>query len=449
MTSITKASTRPNFVLECSDTGFLDAIQIFNSAIQTKPRCVAICRSLNDIRDALAYARAAKLPVSIKSGGHNVAGLSLCQDGLVLDLSRMKSISVDGLTARVQSGVTWGELDRETQKYGLAVPGGTVTSTGVAGLTLGGGVGWLVGRNGLTCDHLIAAKVLLADGTLVDANEEDHPDLIWALRGGGGNFGVVVEFTFRLVTTPAVLATSIIVSMSNAVDALDRFGRVTAEGIPFDISTAPTLMTRKNGKRILSIDVVATCDSDRMAEAVTDEVVQRLGVGDPIVNGKSYIDAQMMLDSAFSERRRCYWRSAYVPAVHRDFAETLIDAFEKAPSSRTVILLEHLHGAYANSLTPAAFSQRHWPYNVALAAQWSDPSDDQKNKDWCCDTYDRLLSSGKGAGYLNYFGVGDLNAVAKAYSPDNLTRLRRVKGVYDPDNFFRANHNILPVSASD
>jgi FAD/FMN-containing dehydrogenase len=429
---------------------------IWNGAIDRRPACIARCTGVADVVAAVRFARARELAVAVRSGGHGVGGHALCDDGLVVDLSHMKGIRVDpaARTARAEAGVLWGELDRETQLHGLATVGGIVTHTGIAGLTLGGGIGWLMRKHGATVDNLVSVDLVTAEGELLTASEDQNPDLFWGLRGGGGNFGIVTSFEYRLHPVgPTVLAGPAFHLLEDAPDVL-RFYREFIAAAPdelttiFDLSVAPPLPflpEEVHGKPIVMVGACYAGSPDEGAE-----VVRPLKqFGRPIVDllePKPYTALQSTFDPLVPHGWHRYWKSVELPPLTDDAIDTLVEHSSAPTSPKSYTIVFQLGGALARvGEDETAFSQRDAAHNVNINAVWTEEDPDaERHIAWARDFFDAMQSHAGGRVYLNFLGEEGGNRVRQAYGARNYERLVELKRAYDPTNFFRLNQNIEP-----
>jgi FAD/FMN-containing dehydrogenase len=436
--------------------GYDAARRIWNGAIDRHPACIARCTGVADVVAAVGFARERDLPVGVRSGGHGVGGHALCDGGLVIDLSPMKGIRVDpaARTARAEAGVLWGELDRETQLHGLATVGGIVTHTGIAGLTLGGGIGWLMRKHGATVDNLLSADVVTAQGEIVTASEEENPDLFWAIRGGGGNFGVVTSFEYRLHRVgPIVLAGPVFHLLEDAPEVL-RFYREFVAAAPDELTTIfelelapplPILPEEVHGKPIL---MVGACYAGSPAEGA--EVVSPLKeFGNPVVDllePKPYTALQSMFDPLVPHGWHRYWKSVELPPLTDDAIDTLVEQTSRITSPRSYTIIFQLGGALGRVAEDAtAFSQRDAAHNLTVNAVWIEEDPDaERHIAWARDFFDAMQPHAGGRVYLNFLGEEGGNRVRQAYGARNYERLVELKRAYDPTNFFRLNQNIEP-----
>jgi FAD/FMN-containing dehydrogenase len=446
-------------VLIQGDAAFDGARRLWNAMIDRRPTVIARCRGTADVMQAVRFARAQGLPVAIRGGGHNVAGHAACDGGLMIDLSEMRTVHVDPerRIAVVEGGATWADVDRETQAFGLATPGGLISETGVAGLTLSGGFGYLRGRHGLTIDNLLAADVVTADGTLVRASAEDNPDLLWALKGGGGNFGVVVRFEFALHTVgPEVLFIAPIYYLE-AGPAPIRAWRdyVTAHdedlAMICEFSTVPEdneFPREAWGKKVFALVGIAT-GAPEDAEALA-KPVRELG---PLVTDFSgrmaYSDIQQLFDAQTPfGAMRCYWKARYLTELSDAMIDLAMENAARAPSPNTISSLWNMGRAVqAVPAEATAFGDRSMGWMYSADAVWAAPADDAPNIDWARQSWERAAPFGhEGRAYLNFPGHGEDAALTSEAFGENYGRLSNIKAKYDPGNMFRFNQNIAPAS---
>jgi FAD/FMN-containing dehydrogenase len=443
-------------VLVPESPGYDAARRIWNGAIDRRPACIARCAGVADVVAAVRFARERELTVSVRSGGHGVGGHALCDGGLVIDLSPMKGIRVDAAarTARAEAGVLWGELDRETQLAGLATVGGIVTHTGIAGLTLGGGIGWLMRKHGATVDNLLSADVVTADGDVMTASEERDADLLWGLRGGGGNFGVVTSFEYRLHPVgPAVLAGPIFHPLDRAPEVL-RFYREFAAAAPDELTTIfnlrlapplPFLPPEVHGRPIV---MIGACYAGAVEDGL--EAVRPLKeLGTPIVDllePKPYVALQSMFDPSVPHGWHYHWKSVELPALTDAAIDTLVERVSALTSPRSYCIVFQLGGALSRVPPGAtAYSQRDAAFNVNINAVWTpDDRDGDRHVAWARAFFDAMTPHARGRVYLNFLGDEGRERVRAAYGDDVYERLRALKRTYDPTNFFRLNQNVAP-----
>lgn len=427
-----------------------DARRVHNGLIDRRPAVIARCRGDADVQAAVRAGRERGLEIAVRGGGHNVAGNAVCDGGLVIDLSTMRGVHVDtgARTARVQGGATWGDYNRETQVYGLASTGGVVSSTGVSGLTLGGGLGWLMGKHGLAADNLRAVTMVGPSGEVVRASADEHADLFWAVRGGGGNFGVATWFEFEVHPVgPTVTAGLVAHPFSAARDVL-RFYRDFTTSLPDELTAFGGLLHAPDGSgaKLAAIVVCHVGDLDAGSRAV--EPVRRFG--SPAIDAVGpmpYTVVNTLFDAGFPRGALNYWKSNFLAALSDEAIETLIERFQMCPSPMGAMLLEHFHGAATRvAPTATAFPHRSVGYNLLVVGEWMNPAESDGNIAWTRGSYAALskhFASGRYANYLNAEEVRDEGAVAAAFGP-NWTRLRDLKRRYDPNNVFHLNQNIRP-----
>jgi FAD/FMN-containing dehydrogenase len=433
-------------LLRPGDPGYDAARTIDNAMIDRRPAVIVRCAGVADVRAAVDFARDRKLVVSVRGGGHNVAGNAVCDGGLMIDCSPMKGVRVDPVTrtARAEPGVTWGDFDLETQAFGLATTGGVISTTGIAGLTLGGGVGWLNGRFGLACDNLIAADVVTADGGLLHASEQEHEDLFWGLRGGGGNFGIVTSFAYRLhALGPTVLSGPVFHPATRAREVLRFFREFTATA-PDELTTYAGLLTGPDGTPLVGIVPCYAGPPERGEKLV--EPLRKFGP--PVVDQigpMPYLAVQHMFDPAFPPGRFNYWKSSLAPRISDELVEAIVDHMARVPSPHSAVMLEHYHGAYARKRPDeTAYHHRATTYDVVIIANWTDRADTERNVAWARSLFQAVQPQVSSGVYVNFLDADDgADRVRAAYGA-NYDRLVELKRRYDPTNFFRMNQNIRP-----
>jgi len=444
------AKTFTGQFLRPSDQDYEEVRKVHNGLVNKRPALIARCRGVADVVDAVQLARTQNLEVAVRGGGHNVAGRATVNDGLMIDLSPMKGIYVDPRTrtARAQGGVTWGEFNRETQVHGLATTGGVVSTTGIAGLTLGGGIGWLMGKYGLALDNLASVELVTADGGILRASEDDNADLFWAVRGGGGNFGVAASFEYRVHPVgPTIMGGLVCHQFSAARDVLKFFREVTASA-PDDMMLVAALLGAPDGSGA-KLAAMAAGHCGPISDGET--AMRRLQTfGDPVLDtiGRiSYCGLNTMLDAGYPKGALNYWKSHFLRDLSDDAIETMIDAFEKCPSPMSGILVEHFHGAAARiGVSDTAFPLRSAGYNLLVLSQWMNGADNERCINWARESYSAMqpfVGLGRYSNYLDDDEAGDPSAAA--YGP-NFRRLQEIKAKYDPENFFHINQNIRPLS---
>ena len=431
--------------------GYDEARTIWNRMIDRRPALIARCAGVADVETAVRFARDHDLLISVRGGGHNVTGHAVCEGGLMIDLSPMKGTRVDpeGGVVRAEPGLTWKELDTATQRYQLATTGGIVSTTGVAGLTLGGGHGWLMRKHGLTCDNVVAIEIVTADGQRLRASPEEHPELFWGVRGGGGNFGVITAFEFRLHPLATILGGLVLYPMQRARDVLDAY-RECALTAPDELTLMLLITTWHDGRPVIA---VALCYSGEVA-AGERLVLPLRRLGAPILDGvrpMAYAELQTMFDST-NPPGRWYYRTGYLDGAMMQGArfvdELIAHADFPSPSPMSRIVIEQLGGAMARVPTDAtAFVHRAAPFDLIVIAGGFSPEDTDKNVTWARETSVAMRAFMSGAAYVNYLGAdAGTDAVRAAYGPA-YERLVALKHRYDPHNVFRLNQNIRPLSS--
>jgi len=435
-------------LLQPSDAGYDEARRVHNGLIDKRPVLVARCFGVADVVDAVKLARTLNLEVAVRGGGHNVAGRATCDGGLMIDLAPMKGIHVDPIarTARAQGGVLWKELNRETQLHGLATTGGVVGSTGIAGLTLGGGLGWLMPKYGLALDNLRSAELVMADGSVTRASATERPDLFWAIRGGGGNFGIATSLEYTLHPVGPVIYGGVAAHpLQKGADVL-RFYRDTCASLPDEAMLVAGLQHAPDGSGLkLAAIVGAHCGSLEAGEATLKPVKQ---FGPPVMDALGpipYTVLNGLLDGAFPKGALNYWKAQFLTELSDEAIGVLIDRYNACPSPMSFIILEHFHGAASRvPVDHTACATRITGFNAVILSQWLDPAESDRHIAWARDTYSALQPFLGATRYLNYLeddAPGDPAAVAYGA---NYARLRDLKAKYDPDNFFRGNVNIRP-----
>ena len=445
----TLAGTFSGQLLKPADAGYEEARKVHNGLVDKRPRLIARCRGVADVVDAVKLARQLNLEVAVRGGGHNVAGRATVDDGLMIDLAPMKGIHVDpsARVVRAQGGVTWAELNRETQLHGLAVTGGVVSSTGIAGLTLGGGLGWLMGKYGLALDNLRAVEVVTAEGQILRADQNEHADLFWALRGGGGNFGVATSFEYRLHPVGPLITGGLVAHpFARARDVLRYFRDVT-RALPDDFMVFAGLIHAPDGSGA-KLAAMVTCHCGPLAEG--EKAVRPLKqFGPPAMDAigpMPYCQLNSMLDAAYPKGALNYWKSSFLSQLSDDAIDMMIERFARCPTPMGQMLLEHFHGAATRvQPTDTAFPHRADGYNLLVLGEWADATQTTSCIAWTRETY-AAMEPFMGAGrYVNYLADDESgDPVAAAYGP-NYQRLREIKSKYDPKNFFRVNQNIRPL----
>jgi FAD/FMN-containing dehydrogenase len=438
-----------------ADPGYDEARVVFNAMIDRRPALIVRCAGVADVLAAVTFARATGLLVAVRGGGHNVTGSAVCDGGLVIDLSTMKGVRIDpaARTIRAEPGLTWGEVNHDLQTFGLAAAGGYVSTTGVPGLTLGGGLGWLVRKHGLACDNLRSADVVTADGDLVRASPTEHDDLFWGLRGGGGNFGIVTSFEFDVHPAGVVQAGLLVYPIEAASDLL-RFWRDYARAAPEPLTSgvllvsapaAPFVPLEAQGTPVLAIFVVYAGPLD-----AGEQVLRPLRAHTPplldLVQPMPYSAVQTMADVLWPPGSLNYWKSSFTDDLSEEAVAILLDFFARAPSPLDSIILEHNGDGAMNRVGggDTAFGQRSFPFNLLVTALWADPAQTDENLAWTRGLWEAMRPHTSDAAYLNYVGDEGEDRVKSSYGRSNYQRLVALKQKYDPTNFFRLNQNIAP-----
>ena len=432
-------------VIRPDDPGYDDARAVFNAMIDRRPLAIVRCRDARDVAAGIRYARDHDLVLSVRGGGHGVAGNAGCDGGIMLDLSAMKDVTVDPAqrTAHAGPGLLLGELDAATQRYGLATPLGVMSGTGIAGLTLGGGLGWLNAQYGLACDNLIGAEVVTADGDILQVGPDEHPDLLWGLRGGGGNLAVVTSFIYRLHPVSSVLAGALTHPWAATREVL-RHHHVFMASAPDELTSAVSLGLDAAGAPAVTIVV---CWSGDPAEG--ERVLRPLrSFGPPIgdsIGLLPYLDWQRAADPAFPRGRLHYWKSGFLRHLTDAALDALLALPPTTPTPAVGIGLQGLRGAAARVPVEAtAFPHRAEQYDLLSLAQWSDPARTDEQVGWTRAAFDAVRPHLEDAVYVNNLGTEGAERVRSAYGP-NHARLAALKLAYDPANVFRLNQNVPPA----
>jgi FAD/FMN-containing dehydrogenase len=439
------------------DSGYDDARKIWNGAIDRRPGLIARCKSVAGVRAAVRFAREHELLVAVRGGGHGVGGHAVCDGGVVVDLSPMRCLAVDPAARRVraEAGVLWGELDAASQPFGLATTAGIVTHTGIAGLTLGGGIGWLMRKHGATVDNLVAAEVLTADGGLVTASEQEHPDLFWGIRGGGGNFGVITSFTYRLHPVgPTVLAGPIFYPMQEAAGVLRRYRDAVADA-PDELTTIVNLRTAPPLEFIPSelhgrpIVAVIACYAGQIAAG--ERILAPLRrLGTVLFDGlepKPYLDLQRMFDPGVPHGWHYHWKTWELPPLADAAIDVLAEHCAVPPTPQSYCIIFQLGGAMARvGEDDTAYSQRDAAHNVNINAVSLPEHDPAAATRWAHELHAGLEPFAEERAYINFLADEGQDRVRAAYGERKYERLVALKTQYDPSNLFRLNHNIAPRS---
>jgi FAD/FMN-containing dehydrogenase len=420
--------------------------KVWNGTIDKRPALIARCAGAADVIAAVTFARDQDLLVSVRGGGHSVAGKAVCNGGLMIDLARMKEIQTDPVTqrARVEGGALLGDLDRATQTFGLATTAGVVTHTGVAGLTLGGGVGRLAHKYGLACDNLLSVDIVTAEGRVLKASATENTDLFWGIRGGGGNFGIVTTFEFRLHPVgPRVLGGTVIYPMAKARATL-KFYYEYSQTTPDEVSTDAFLLTLPNGDQAFAIDA---CYIGPIEQG--ERVLQPLRkFGPPLVDQigpTAYLDLQASGDAFFPTGLCYYYKSHFMKEISDEAIEALVTHFATVPSPRSLVIFQQYGGAVSRvGQADTAFGHREAQYNFIPASAWTDPTESEQHLNWAREAWDVMSPFSTGGVYVNNLAEEGEEQVRAAYGP-HYDRLVALKNKYDPTNFFRLNANLKPT----
>ena len=433
-------------LMAADHAGYENARHVWNGNIDRRPGLIARCAGVADVQQAVTFAQTHLLRLSIRGGGHSAPGYGTNDGGLVIDMAAMKGIRVDPVarTARAQGGVIWRELDHETQAFGLATTGGTVSNTGVVGLTLGGGLGWLMGKHGLAVDNLISADVVTADGQLRTASATEHPDLFWALRGGGGNFGVVTSAEYRLHEVSQVLGGLVLFPLDQARDVL-LFYRDFCGTLPDEAEAYLALLTAPQGMPAVAL-ILGYNGPIAEGEKV---LAPARGFGKPIadlVGPLPYSARQKILDDPNATHGlHRYWRSAFTEKIPDELIHVLADGASRFSSPLSAIIFFYMHGAATRvASAETAFAPRRPLWDVDLVGQWASAGESADHIAWVKSLWGRIEPHLLGTAYVNHLSSDDRPEKVRASFGENYGRLRQVKGVYDPANVFRMNANIAP-----
>ncbi len=436
-------------LLRSADAGYDEARKVHNGLVDKRPVLIARCRGVADVVDAVKLARSLNLEVAVRGGGHNVAGRAAVDGGLMIDLAPMKGIHVDprARTARAQGGVTWAEFNRETQLHELAVTGGVVSTTGIAGLTLGGGLGWLMGKYGMALDNLRSVDIVTAEGELLRTSKDEAPDLFWAVRGGGGNFGVATSLEYQLHPVgPTVTGGLVAYPFERARDLL-RFFRDSTAALPDEHTLFAGLIHAPDGSGT-KLAVMVTCHCGPLAAG--EKAMQQLKqFGSPAMDALGpvpYCQLNGMLDAAYPKGALNYWKSSFLARLSDDAIDAMVECFARCPTPMGQMLIEHFHGAVTRvGVSDTAFPHRADGYNLVVLAEWMEPAHNERCIAWARKSYAQLEPFFASGRYVNYLGDDEAgDPVAMAYGP-NYRRLQELKTKYDPSNFFHMNQNIRPL----
>ena len=444
-------------IIQAGDPDYDDARQVWNAMIDKYPALIARCTGADDVIAAVNFAREHDLPLAVRSGGHNVAGNAVCDDGLVIDLSLMNKVLVDAETrvAQVEAGATLGVVDRVTQRHGLATPTGNISRTGIAGLTLSGGLSWLRRKFGMSVDNLLAVEIVTADGRLRRADADEHPDLFWAVRGGGGNFGVVTSFEFRLHPVgPEILFLTTMYPIESGRQVLTAWRdwtltapeEASTDCLFWSIPASPPFPEPLHGTPVVVVGGMYVGRKEeglsvfRPLRQIDEAVIDMTG---PM----PYVEAQSMFDPFFTEGSRQYWKSLYLDELSDGAIKAIVERATQRPSARTMVPIRHLGGAISRvSDTETAVANRSAQYLFSADVTWDDSADDEANIAWTREFWREMHRFSEGGLLLSFPGMGEEGQrLVKAAHGPNHERLVALKNKYDPANLFRHNQNIRPA----
>ena len=442
-------------VIYPKDADYDQARKIYNAMIDKRPALIARCAGAADVVASVNFARKNNLLVAVHGAGHNVAGNSVCEGGIVIDLSAMKGIRIDlsERTARVEPGLTWGEVSQELQTFGLAATGGFVSTTGVSGLTLGGGLGWLLRKHGLAIDNLLSVDVVTADGRLLSASATKNEDLFWGVRGGGGNFGIVTSFEFKVHPAGIVLAGMVLHPVTKGREAL-RFWRDFAVKSPEEFTEGALLFNAPaelplpdvlHQNSVLGLGGVYTGSLETGEEALRP--LRQFGPpAADIIQPMPYSIAQTLPDFLWPRGFHNYWKSSFLNELSDGAIDTILEFYTKAPSRQTVVVIEHTGNGAMNRIgdDETAFGHRDCPFNFLITSVWTDPKDSEANIKWTREFWEAMKPYMTEAVYVNYMGDEGEERIKSAYGEEKYNRLVTLKKKYDPTNLFCLNQNIKP-----
>jgi FAD/FMN-containing dehydrogenase len=435
-------------VLRPTDEGYDEARTIHNGMIDRRPTLIARCAGVADVMTSVRFARDQQLLVSVRGGGHGVAGFSVCDGGLMIDLSRMRGVRVDAVrqTVRAEGGATWGDFDHETQAFGLATTGGVARPTGIAGLTLGGGHGFLMRKYGLACDNLLSVDLVTVEGRLLTASANEHADLFWGLRGGSGNFGIATSFEYRLHEVGPVLGGMLIYPLARAKEVLRIYRDVTSAA-PDDLFMHAILATLPDGTQAVAVLV---CYAGQVAEG--ERLLSPLRAYGPLLDDQvgpmPYVTLQSIVENVNPPGMRNYWKSDFLTQLSDDAIDLLVEEYPSVPAPHTHLVIEQMGGAVSRiGEDEMAVSHRDAPYNAIIVGMWDEPAEDERTIAWVRRVWEALRPFSSGGVYVNYqMGDEGEDRVRAAYGDEKYERLVALKNKYDPNNMFRLNQNITPIA---
>jgi hypothetical protein len=431
-------------VLASDSPDYHVARRIWNGMIDRRPAFIVRPASIADVMQAVRIAREYQLPVCVRGGGHSVAGKSVVNDAMMIDLSLMNDIQINpGVHSAVaQGGANWADFDRECERYQLATTGGVISSTGVCGLTLGGGIGWLMGKHGLSCDNVVSADLVSADGSHLTVSASQNEDLFWAIRGGGGNFGIVTALEFRLHSLASVHGGLMLYPRSSAIDLLRQYRDITVDAP--DELTAYAALLIGHGHPMAAI---AMCHSGSPSEGA--KASRQFCLAEPpavdLMGEKKYTEVQSMLDFTAPAGQHYYFKCPFLRELTDEAIRAIVEYSESLPTEQTQVVIEHMHGGASRvPATQTAFGLRRTHYSINIMPAWSDPATAEKCIDWARGFGSALEAFGASDAYVNYLSDEGPSAVRASYGV-NYERLVQLKKKYDPDNFFQSNQNIPPA----
>jgi FAD/FMN-containing dehydrogenase len=427
-----------------------EARRVHNGLVDKRPAVIAQCAGSADVAQAVRFARERSLEIAVRGGGHNVGGRATVDGGMMIDLSLMKHVFVDpaARTARVAGGTLWAQVNRETQAHGLATTGGVVSSTGVGGLTLGGGLGWLMPKYGMSLDNLSSVEMVLADGRIVRAADSENADLFWAVRGGGGNFGVASSFEFRLHEVGPMVSGGLVAWPAERAREVLRHFRDLARGADDNLMLVAALITGPDGATKLCAIAAGYFGPSTQGEAALKPIKS---FGQPVMDSMGpipYTQLNAMLDESYPRGARNYWKSRFIDELSDQAIEGIVASFLECPSPMGQVVIEHFHGA-ATRIAPdhTAYALRQTGFNVLLLSQWQAAAADAAGTSWARTSYAALAPVVGSRRYVNYLDNDDAdNATLESAYGANLRRLRSIKAKYDPENVFHLNVNVTPAS---
>jgi FAD/FMN-containing dehydrogenase len=428
-----------------TDAGYDVARRIWNASIDKHPGLIARCSGVADVVRAVKFARTNDLLVSVRGGGHNVGGRALCDDGVVIDLSALKGVFVDprARTVRAQAGATLGDVDRETHVHGLAVPFGVVSRTGIAGLTLGGGVGWLVRKYGLTCDNLLSCEVVTAKGDIVSASDEINADLFWGLRGGGGNFGIVTSFLYRAHPVSIILGGLVVHARDQAGGVLRHYRDFMASA-PEEVTAYAGLLSTPDGMPAVGL-IACYCGDHAEGERVLKPLRE---FGSPLLDAIQPMPfplMQKLIDGAFPDGNYNYWKSTFLKELSDEAIDVIVEQANRGRSPLSTVVVEFYGGAPGKvDHADTAFSHRQAQYNVGILAQWTDAGESATHTAWARELSNALDPYSSGAYLLNFSSEENSDGIGEVFGSNN-ARLVELKSKYDPTNFFSLNQSVVPA----